>query len=215
MEEKIIGYDVREMWFTNKHDFIKDERFEKVLSIDASIWPSIFNTGDYPDINGKERGKYGLGTVELPSSLSVVGINKPLWNDLVGMQNYLKKHYVKSGKLYWVVAITICLQDSEQKLKERKEWPYYSKTVPETLKNDWMLVGYDLTSCYSESVISSCYKSDRRTKGLFELDKNINEYMLFTNIAKASEFRRIQDTMGQFESPHLIYGIWRIQETLF
>ncbi len=215
MEEKIIGYDVREMWFTSKDDFIKDGRFKKVLSIDASIWPSIFNTGDYPNITGKDREKLGLGTVELPSSLTVIGINKPLWDNLVNMGNYLKRHGDKSERLYWIVAITICQQDSEQKLKERNEWPYYSNTVPDNLNNDWMLVGYDVTSCISESVIAPCYDIDIKTKGLFELDKNINEYTLFSNIAKASEFKRIQDTISQSESPHLVYGIWRIQEILF
>ena len=215
MVEKIIGYDVREMWFTDERDFIKDGRFQKVLSIDASIWPSIFNTGDYPDITGKDREKYGLGKVDLPSGLSVIGINKPLWDNLVNMGNYLKRHGDKSERLYWIVAITICQQDSEQKLKEREEWPYYSNTVPDTLNNDWMLVGYDVTSCISECIISTCYDFDIRTKGLFELDKNINEYTLFSNIAKASEFKRIQDTISQSQSPHLVYGIWRIQETLF
>lgn len=78
-----------------------------------------------------------------------------------------------------------------------------------------MLVGYDVTSCYSESIISPCYDSDKRTKGLFELEKNINEYTLFSNIAKASEFKRIQDTIAKFEAPHLVYGIWRIQKILF
>ena len=215
MEEKIIGYDVREMWFKSDRDFIRDGRFKKVLSIDASIWPSIFKTGDYPNITGKDREKYGLGTVELPSSLLVVGINKPLWNNLVDMQNYLKRHCNKSGRLYWIVAITICQQDSEQNLKEREEWPYYSNTVPDTLNNDWTLVGYDVTNCISESIISPCYDFDGRTKGLFELDKNINKYMLFSNISQASVFQRIQDTIAKFDAPHLVYGIWRIKEILF
>ena len=52
-------------------------------------------------------------------------------------------------------------------------------------------------------------------KDMIGLDKNINENLLFSKISQASNFQRIQDTTAKFEAPHLIYGIWKIQEILF
>jgi hypothetical protein len=45
MEEKIIGYDVREMWFKDKCDFRMGSKLVKALSND--LWSSIFDCGDY------------------------------------------------------------------------------------------------------------------------------------------------------------------------
>ncbi|MEN6335304.1 MAG: hypothetical protein ABFE01_13725 [Phycisphaerales bacterium] len=98
MEEKIIGYDVREMWFKSKYDFHMGNKLVKVLTDDA--WSSIFLwDGDYGDIRGKRREEFGLGMIELPPMMRV-GINYPLWSDLGDMLNCLRPYRCAEGKPY-------------------------------------------------------------------------------------------------------------------
>ena len=52
MEEKIIGYDVREMWFENKCDFHMGSKLVKALS--NYLWSSIFDW-DYRGVVGRRR----------------------------------------------------------------------------------------------------------------------------------------------------------------
>jgi hypothetical protein len=211
MQERILGYDVREMWYRDQHDLVKSGRFKKMLSVEGSLWGSIFNTGDCPDLTGRHREAIGLGVVELPG-MAVVGMNLPLWSRLADMQNYLASHASKTGHLYWVVAITICLPDPAWELKARREWPYYAETVPEVLQDDWALAGYDVTSRDSESMISARLPPGIVPEDARELDQNLNDYMLFPSLAVAHRFRTLWDSTSPGEAPHLIYGIWRIEE---
>jgi hypothetical protein len=213
MKERILGYDVREMWYEDQFDLIQRGRFKKMLSIDEYLWGSIFNTGDYRDLVGHEREKRGLGTVPLPEML-VVGMNLPFWSDLGRMLDYVRAHARRSGRRYWVVAITICLEDPERELKERikiLEWPYYAETIPADIQSDWTLVGYDVQTFDSESLITPSLEPLTRGETC-EFAKDLNEYMLFSDLTKADEFGRVQDADYEPGYPHMIYGIWRVAE---
>jgi hypothetical protein len=214
MQERILGYDVREMWYRDQHDLVKSGRFKKMLSVEGSLWGSIFDTGDYPDLAGRRREEIGLGVVELPD-MAVVGMNLPLWSRLADMQNYLASRSRKTGRLYWVVAITICLRDPERELKKRKEWPYYAETMPETTQDGWTLIGYDVTSRDSESMISPRLPPGTVPEDARELDQNLNDSMLFPSLAVAHRFRTLWDGTSPGETPHLTYGIWRVEEARY
>jgi hypothetical protein len=198
------------MWYENQFDLIKHGRFKKMLSIEGSLWGSIFNTGDYPDLVGQEREKHGLGTLDLPE-MGIVGMNLPFWSDLNSMLDYVRENTRRRGRLYWVVAITICLEDPERELKERTEWPYYAETIPADIQSDWVLAGYDVTAYDSESLITPCMESLTSGKAS-DFEKDLNEYMLFSELAKADDFRRAQDADYELGYPHMIYGIWRVAE---
>jgi hypothetical protein len=210
MRERILGYDVREMWYEDQFGLVKRGKFRKMLSIEGSLWGSIFDTGDYYSLVGQEREKHGLGTLELPE-MRVVGINLPFWSHLNNMMDYVKENVPKLERLYWVVAIRICLEDPERELKERTEWPYYVETIPGDIQSDWVLAGYDVTTGDSESMITSCVES--LTSGeASDFEKDLNEYMLFSDLEKADEFRRARDADYELGYPHMIYGIWRVAE---
>ena len=53
MEEKIIGYDVWEMWVKYPTDFRMGSKLVKGLC--DNLWNSIFDDGSYADIVGKDR----------------------------------------------------------------------------------------------------------------------------------------------------------------
>jgi hypothetical protein len=214
MKEITLGYDVREMWYLGDHWAPPmDGLPRKGLCIEPSIWGSVFMTGDCPGIVGEDRKDYGLGSIPLPE-MQIVGLNMPLWSRLQRMQDYLKTQNAKSQKCHYIIAITFCGQDPERTLRERTEWPYYCETVPSVIGNDWDLLGYDVTSCYSESVISGLFVPDAEQASMSHFETILNEHALFSEVADADRFRTALDVSWPDESPHLIYGIWRIAEIL-
>ena len=216
MEEKIIGYDVREMWYKEPCDFRMGSQLVKMLSIDHTLWSSIFHHGGYGDLGEKDREEKGFGMIELPS-ISRVGANYHLWSDLADMQNYLSPYRCAEGKPYWVIAITLRTEDLERMPRDREYWPYDPESNPDSIQSDWVLVGYDLTSRWSESMITPALLSpETEAEAVAELPRELNEYLLFPSIEKAAEFKMRWDSAAfPDEAPHLVYGIWRIEETRY
>ena len=211
-EEKIIGYDVREMWYKEKCDFHMGSKLVKALS--NYLWSSIFNNGSYRDVVGKDREELGLGMIELPP-MSRVGINYPLWSDLADMLNYLSPYRCAEGKPYWVVAITLRTEDLERESRDREDWPRDPESNPDSIQSDWVLVGYDLTTEWSENPIIGHLGPDEEAHVVSELTRELNQYLLFPTIEKAGEFKRRWDTAFPEDAPHLVYGIWRIEEARY
>jgi hypothetical protein len=211
MEEKVIGYDVREMWFKDKYDFRMGSKLVKGLSSD--LWSTIFDWGRR-DVVGKRREEVGLGMIELPP-MSRVGINCPLWSDLTDMLNYLSPYRCAEGKLYWVVAITLRTEDLERESRDREQWPRDPEANPNSIQSDWVLVGYDLTTEWSENMITPKLLREDEADDVAELTRELSEYLLFPSIEKAAEFKMRWDTAFPECAPHLVYGIWRIEETRY
>jgi hypothetical protein len=215
MEEKIIGYDVREMWYKEPCDFRMGSKLVKMLSIDQTLWSSIFHHGGYGDLVGKDREEKGFGMIELPD-MSRVGINYHLWSDLADMQNFLRPYRCAEGKPYWVVAITLRTEDLEAESRDKEYWPYEPESNPDSIQSDWVLVGYDLTSRWSESMITPVlFSPETEAEDVAELTRELNEYLLFPSIEKAVEFKMRWDTAFPDPAPHLVYGIWRIEEARY
>ena len=55
MRERILGYDIREMWYEDEYEPVKQGRFKKMLSMSEDLWGSLFNHGGFPDLVGAER----------------------------------------------------------------------------------------------------------------------------------------------------------------
>lgn len=215
MEEKIIGYDVREMWLKIRYGFRMGSKLVKMLSMDHTLWSSIFFwEGDYPDVVGKDREEKGFGMIALPP-FARVGMNYPMWSDLADMQNYLSVYRCAEGKPYWVVAITRRTEDLEGGTRVRENWPHDPESNPDSIQSDWVLVGYDVTDMWSDSKIAPKLFPEAVAEGVAELTRELNEYLLFRSIEKAADFKMRWDTAFPEEAPHLVYGIWRIEETRY
>ena len=167
MEEKIIGYDVREMGRedTFDYDFCMGSRLAKVLSASEELWLSIFNSRSGSELVRRAHEKFACPTIDLPP-MPLVGVNYPLWGHLTSLQNYLKPYCSAGGKPYWVVAITIRTRDLQQESWDRGlyPWPYEPEANPDSIQNDGVLVGYDVTSAYSASMISAYFWARQKPK---------------------------------------------------
>jgi hypothetical protein len=215
MKEKIIGYDVREMWYKQPYDFRMGSKLVKMVTDD--LWSSIFFwEGDYPDVLGKRREEKGFGMIELPP-MSRVGINYPLWSDLVDMQNYLSPYRCAEGKPCWVVAIIVRTEDLEGESRDTDQypWPYDPESNPDRIQSDWVLVGYDLMTEWQEDMITLKLSPEAEAQEVSELTRELYQYGLFPNTETAGEFKMRWDTTSPEYAPHLVYGIWRIEETRY
>ena len=60
-EDWIIGYDARVALHSDTPNVM-----DRKASADTSIWASVFDQGDYPDLSRAERERIGFGTLPLP-----------------------------------------------------------------------------------------------------------------------------------------------------
>lgn len=197
MNEFIVGFDIKRINNRIARNIIAKCSCSNVCSADFSIWPSQFNTGDYPEVTGSLRKKYGLGFLELPDS---VGINSPCWCNLSEM---IKYYVCKMDDLtdICVVAIT-CNECYEDK------WPYRADVIPKTLNGSWVRLGYDVLDDTQESIIINNEESE-----LANLTKyGINQNCLFNNTKGA--VRYIKDLKAQIraEREYDIYGLYSLFE---
>lgn len=212
MEEKILGYDVREMWFDDEFDFHMGSKLVKMLT--ADVWSSILDYGSYPDVVGNDREELGLGMIELPPIVPRFDTSYPVWSNLADLLNYLSPYRCTEGKAYWVVAITLRTVDLEREpqYRTREDWPRDPKANPDSVQSDWVLVGYDLGSEWSLSRITQHLEPSAEAQDVPGLATELNQYGLFPNIKTAGEFGMLWDTAFPEDAPHVVYGIWRIEE---
>jgi hypothetical protein len=200
------------MWVKYPTDFRMGNKLVKGLC--DNLWNSIFDDGSYADIVGKDREEKGFGMIALPP-MPRVGINYPLWSDLADMRNYLRPYRCAEGKPCWVVAQTLRTEDLERESRDREDWPHDPESNPDRIQSDWALVGYDLRSVWSEGMIVPKLHPEAEAQEVSELTRELNPYLLFPTIEKAGEFATRWDTAFPDDAPHMVYGIWRIEETRY
>ncbi len=219
-DEYIIGFDAREMWYSNGENmgihtqgktFLFSDEVQKPLSVDSSIWGSVFNDGCYPDLSDDERKRKGLGTIALPPS---IGINNPLWENLNQLTEYLDRHDAEIGKSFWVIAITGLLHDKGRK-RSPEDWPHFESTSPSNIQKEWILVGYDVNTCWNECCLTGALHGGgedqiQSLRNMF--GPHLNKYHLFIDVKHARKFSEFQDQLAQEDAPHSVYGIWLIRE---
>ncbi|MEN6335303.1 MAG: hypothetical protein ABFE01_13720 [Phycisphaerales bacterium] len=68
---------------------------------------------------------------------------------------------------------------------------------------------------WSEEMITRELSSEVEDQEASELARELNQYLLFPTMEKAREFAIRWDTTYPDDAPHLVYGIWRIEETRY
>jgi len=220
--EILLGFDAREMWYyhdvktmgAQKNDsigFLRDG-VTKGLTVGSSIWPSVFNDGEYLGLEDRERKLLGLGTIKLPE---FIGRNRPLWNNLEYLEQYLKEKKDEIIKPYWIIAITKN-KTSELTNSELKEWPYPEITVPPVRNNQWRCIGFDIADRSMESHLTGTSFSGNKNyiKSLCgRWGPCLNQYHLLEEIREAYAFKNeVVEKLDPVNKPYFIYGIWLIKE---
>lgn len=220
IEMWIVGFDGREMSNYNFEgmktktptftSFLRDN-IVKPLTVDSSIWPSVFNDGHFPHLSDEERKELGLGTIKLPEW---TGHNMPLWENLQQLEEYLGENDDEVIKPCWIIAITGTVQAVGLKASP-DDWPRVESTSPGVVDSEWSLVGYDVLTKLGESGLTgSCFEGDEANIQSVRdrWGPHLNEYHLFKSVEYGLRFRDFENERYPTDSPHFVYGIWQIKE---
>jgi len=221
MDNKLIGFDTREMFSTlmerNKSKFpLLKPDVQMLLSADWSVWPSVF---DFDDGLEYSESLYSISerkTVQLPDKNVMGHVNYPLWGNLNAMLGYLREYVPPIPEPYWSLAFTVHEIDVFTK-DFLGYWPQISfPPTPPSVQRGWDLLGYDVVDCGFFSAIICWRPSSIESDEVFIKNwrDRLNHFHLFSRIEDASEFRIISNSITVSHAPFFVCGIWRIKTDL-
>ena len=156
IEDRLIGFDVRELWL-NPDDLWDNGRRDtfllrtdalKPLSTDELVWPSVFGA-PVQDLPPKIREPLRLAGIATPSW---IGPNAHVWEDLPAMKRHLASW--AQPQPYAVIAVSWF---SDCGFSDGGQFgPYLGSTNPLARPPDWRFLGYDVSDGSLLSGLSNC-----------------------------------------------------------
>jgi hypothetical protein len=217
----LLGFDAREMWYYGDLEGMRTREpgsigllrqdIAKPLSVDSSIWASVFNDGQVYGLSDQERREIGLGTIRLPEW---IGQNNVCWQHLEELEKYLASHHAQLIRPYWTIGITAA-PHGEDVPASTMEGPTFEPTTPAVRHKSWRLVGYDIADKWMEAMLTGpgFEGEEPYLRSLQERWRpHLNEYHLFRDVDKALEFREFTTETVPTQAPFFVYGIWLIKE---
>ncbi len=212
----ILGYDARNLCDDRFSALEQREAFlfrldvERVLSVDAAIWPSVFPVDD-------TRPEYA-------------GFFQSLWEDLGSLR--LRIATAAQIRPRRCDLIAVALEADLLNTADAKRWEKRLKGVsfapgvteanlslpeasPPAIGAGWSFLGWDVCDEWGLSGLANCgflldredVKSLRTTWGPL-----LNRFHLFDSIDHASEFARFSNQRVNEHAPFFVYGLWRVEE---
>ncbi len=193
LRESLLGFDAREMWLESAglmHPAHKPSTFRlrddvgKVLSADTMVWPSLFDT--HPQW---------------------IGANAPFWESLSRLESAVSA--ARETRPYRIVAATWHRETGA----EHALGPHEMPTEPESRHPAWPLLGFDVSDGSFLSGLSNCgYGEQERPALSAQWGRWLNPSHLFTNLAKALEFRTLSNSRVPEHAPFHVIGLWLVRE---
>jgi hypothetical protein len=214
LQEKVLGFDFREVWRSSddlwplkrREIFLLNLDAAKPLSVDSTVWPSVFDIGQGIGLPQAERQRLGMAGLELPQW---IGPNAGLWENLDDMRRYLADRW-QDPRPHSSIAITWL---SDQEFSDAGQaGPYLEPTSPAGINPDWLFLGFDVADGSLVSGLSNCgYLPDEVARLRSEWWPHVNENHLFRNAATAFKFRELADARVPEHAPFFVYGLYVIE----
>jgi hypothetical protein len=201
-DENIVGYDARETWMS--FDFTWPERRKigylyrrdlvKPLSVDATVWQSIFASENLPTPRHLGFQTSWANLPELQQALTLIASKQDI-------------------KPFRLIAIGIEFEShSEAALVP---WAQRVPRVdPARRSPEWKLLGYDIADQWMLSALSNCgFTSDEDVNGLRrEWGPKLNQFHLFSDLNAAFGFKRMSNKrLENDHAPCFVYGLWALR----
>lgn len=198
--EQAMGYDARycidyvEHWpEERRNDFLYRTDVGKVLSVDTTVWPSIF--ADLPE--------------PLPAhleSLAPCG----LWAEERALRKAVSQR-AERGSVPAVRMIKVTLAGDGVETRHPASGQLAHIVEAPSQVGDWQFVGFDVADAYLLSVLTNCgflsgYDNAEALRR--EWAPHLNEFHLFPALSAATAFRRFSDfRLASDHAPTFVYGI--------
>lgn len=200
--EQTMGYDARdcidfaEHWpEERRNDFLYRLDVRKVLSVDTTVWPSLF--ADLPE--------------PLPAhlrSLAPCG----LWAE----ERALRKAVAGRGSVPTVrtIRVTLAWDGAETRHPAGGQLAHIVEAPGQD--GEWQFLGFDVGDAYLLSALSNCgflSGHDHAEALRREWAPQLNEFHLFPELSAASAFRRFSDVrLASDHAPTFVYGIHMLKQ---
>jgi len=196
--EQTMGYDARycidfaEHWpEERRNDFLYRTDVREVLSVDTTVWPSMFADLREP----------------LPAhleSLAPCG----LWAE----ERALRKAVAECGPVPAVQTIKVTLAWDGAETRHPASGQLAHIVEAPSQGGEWQFVGFDVGDAYLLSVLTNCGLPPGHDKAEAvrrrEWAPHLNEFHLFSELSAASAFRRFSDVrLASDHAPTFVYGI--------
>ena len=214
MEDRLLGFDVREPDRDELWDAARRERFllrvdaALPLSVDTLVWPSAFDTGQGIGLPRPQRERLRLAGIPVPSW---IGHNAGLWDDLGRMRGHLAAHR-EEPRPQVVVAVSWFSDDGFT--EAGVVGPYLAPVTPPLRDPDWPLLGFDVADGSLLSGLTNCGYSPLEAVDLrHEWQARLNDHHLFSDAGSALQFKHLSDMRVTEHAPFFVYGIFAVEET--
>jgi hypothetical protein len=213
--ERLLGFDAREpraaaggRWdATRRQHFLLRLDALLPLSVDDTVWPSLFDSGQGIGLPPDERQQLGLAGLPLPSW---VGPNAGLWEDLFRLRQQLAAEG-PAARPYVVVAVSWLSNDGFA--NAGSVGPYLGTTSPHTLEPAWRFLGFDVADGSRLSGLANCGYTAEEDPGLrAQWAQELNEHHLFADARSALRFRNLADTRVREHAPFFVYGLYEVDK---
>lgn len=199
--EQTMGYDARycidfdEHWpGERQNDYLYRTDVRKVLSVDTTVWPSLF--ADLPE--------------PLPAhlrSLAPCG----LWAEERALRKAVSDSAERGAVLaVQTIKVTLARDGAETRHPAIDQLAHIVEEASGQ-GGDWQFVGFDVGDAYLLSVLTNCgFLSgyDQAEALRREWAPHLNEFHLFSELSAASAFRRFSDVrLASDHAPTFVYGI--------
>ena len=208
MREHLLGFDARELWLppdalwddARRRRFLLRADTPKPLSVDATVWPSVFRAGDGDGYVGRLLRRHGVFVVPVPAWIGPTGT---LWEDLARMRSHLGANWARPRPTA-IIAVSWIADPEENGLAE----PDLPATTPAEPDPDWELLGYDVADRWLLSGLANCgYGADDVDEFRSRWSPALNAHHLFAEVAAARAFRGATDARVPEHAPFRVYAV--------
>ena len=197
MEEKVIGFDLRDAdhtlknaWSPSRRDmFLLRDDVERIFSVDKDIWPSLF----------EEMWQ------EMPTKIGWVS---QLWADIGQLNSFVESTKIITKSSYWTVGFTQFLEEPMILEIGLHVLPFN----PDSVQNDWRLLGFDVAEQVLLSGLTNMgYRKNAKLTAMKNFAGSLNKFHLFEDVNIAQEFALWNQTRDPGHGPWFVTGIYQIQ----
>jgi hypothetical protein len=238
LEEKLIGFDAREMWLDvdrlwpqdRKNRWLLRHNVIKPLSVDPTTWPSVF------DLDVDAEPDQPLEGV-LPSKMPWEGVprkdeyqdekwvvvfdrakrlSRPSWigprggwENLSRLETNLRAGWGDLWKPCWIVGITELVDDTDAEAMELHSHYHMS---PAQIDEGWQLLGYDVADYFRTSFLTNAgYEDDEVVPLKTRWVSHLNQYHLFDQQETALKYIDVAYERDAGHGPFSAYGLYLIR----
>ncbi len=214
MNKELLGFDIRlcpedyidKTWNQERYDrFLLSPKVKWPLSVDQSVWPSLFR---YHDIfSHGNLYSWVEGAFEIPAEdIRQQAID--MWPNLESMVEC----FLKYGNVHGKNGIAIAVELVEEIPKSSSQFwhavlePSLTARIPE----DWIFLGYDVADENRHSGLSGCaYTLDEKSMLQDMWAERLNEYGLLKMLEDAMQFKKLSHQRVPEHAPFFIYSLFR------